>query len=280
MGVIGSVLRRVDLSDGAVRRLLKAHTLLMFVFLYLPVGVVVMLSFTPDQVPTFPMPGVSLQWYGELVPPDHNEQLISALFTSLKIAVVSALGAGVVGTLAAFAMVRHELTTRWFSAENLNTIFLLPLVVPWIVTGIAVSTLYSLVGVKGSFASIVVGHVLITIPFVVTIVSSQLYGFDRSLEEAAQNLGASELRTFYEVTFPIVAPGIVAGMLFAFTISFDNFTQTFFWTSFGTETLPIAIYSMIRTGVDPTVNAIGTIIVVFSLTVAVVGEKLSARVLD
>lgn len=277
---IDAFLRRVDLSDGAARRLLKAHTLVMFVFLYVPIGVVVMLSFTPDQVPTFPMPGVSLQWYAELIPPDYDEQLISALFTSLKIAVISALGAGIIGTLAAFAMVRHDLTTKWLSAESLNTIFLLPLVVPWIVTGIAISTLYSLVGVRGTFASIVVGHVLISIPFVVTIVSSQLYGFDRNLEEAAQNLGASELRTFYEVTFPLVAPGIVAGMLFAFTISFDNFTQTFFWTSFGTETLPIRIYSMMRTGVDPTVNAIGTIILLISLTVAVAGEKLSARVLD
>jgi len=241
---------------------------------------VMLLSFTPDQVPTFPMPGISFQWYAELVPPNHNEELIGALFRSLQIAVLSALGAGVVGTLAAFGMVRHDLQVRWFSAEGLNTVFLLPLVVPWIVTGIAIATLYSLVGVRGSFMSVVVGHVLITLPFVVTIVSSQLYGFDRSLEEAAQNLGASEIRTFYEVTLPLIAPGIIAGMLFAFTISFDNFTQTFFWTSFGTETLPIVIYSMIRTGVDPSVNAIGTIIVLFSLTVAVVGEKLSARVLD
>lgn len=280
MAAIRSLFSAIDVSDGVAKRLLKAHTLLLFVFLYIPIGVVVLLSFTPDQVPTFPMPGFSLKWYAQILPPEYDQELISALFTSLKIAVLSAIGAGIVGTLAAFGMVRHDLHLRWFSTENLNTMFLLPLVVPWIVTGIAVSTLYSFLGVFGTFPSIVVGHILITIPFVITIVSSQLYGFDRSLEEAAQNLGASEIRTFYEVTLPLVAPGIVAGMLFAFTISFDNFTQTFFWTSFGTETLPIVIYSMIRTGIDPSVNAIGTIIVVFSLTVAVVGEKLSQRVLD
>jgi spermidine/putrescine transport system permease protein len=279
MSRLRSLLSAIDLPDRTSKRILKAHTLLLFVFLYVPIGVVMLLSFTPDQVPTFPMPGFSFQWYAELLPPDYNEDLISALFTSLRLALFSATGAGIVGTLAAFGMVRHDFQIRWLSTDKLNTVFLLPLVVPWIVTGIAISTLYSLLDVYGSFGSLVIGHVLITIPFVVTIVSSQLYGFDQSLEEAAQNLGASELRTFYEVTLPLVAPGIVAGMLFAFTISFDNFTQTFFWTSFGTETLPIVIYSMIRTGIDPSVNAIGTIIVFFSLAVALIGEKLSERVL-
>ncbi|SDX74342.1 ABC transporter permease [Halopenitus persicus] len=280
MGLIRTLSSNIDLSDGFSTRLLKVHTLLLFTFLYVPIGVVVLLSFTPDQVPTFPMPGISLQWYAEILPPNYNEELISALFTSLKIATLSSIGAGVIGTLAAFGMVRHDLHIRWLSTDKLNTAFLLPLVVPWIVTGIAVATLYSLLGIYGTFWSVVLGHILITIPFVVTIVSSQLYGFDRSLEEAAQNLGASEIRTFYEVTFPIVVPGILGGMLFAFTISFDNFTQTFFWTSFGTDTLPVFIYSMIRTGIDPSVNAIGTVIVGFSLTVAVIGEKLSQRVLD
>jgi spermidine/putrescine transport system permease protein len=147
------------------------------------------------------------------------------------------------------------------------------------VTGIAVLILYNLINLAGSFMALVFGHILISMPFVIIIVSAQMYGFDRSLEEAAKNLGASELRTFYEVTLPLIAPGIIAGMLFAFTISFDNFTQTFFWSTPEMQTLPIVIYSKIRFGLDPTVNAIGTVIVTFSLTIAFLAERLSSRIL-
>ncbi|RQG87993.1 ABC transporter permease [Natrarchaeobius halalkaliphilus] len=280
MNPLTALLHRIEISDRTADRLLAGHTILLFVFIYVPILVVALLSFTPQEVPTFPMPGISLEWYGELVPPNHNEQLVDALFRSVAIGILSAIGAGIVGTIAAFGLVRYEFEHRLLSRETLNTVFLLPLVVPWIVTGIAVLTLYDMIGIRGTFFSVVLGHVLITIPFVVIIVSSQLYGLDRSIEEAAKNLGATELRTFYEITLPILAPSIIAGMLFAFTISFDNFTQTFFWATTGTETLPIVIYSMIRTGIDPSVNAIGTVIVLFSLSVAFLGERLSKRILE
>jgi hypothetical protein len=131
-------------------------------------------------------------------------------------------------------------------------------------------TLYSTIGIQGSFLSVVIGHVLITLPFVVLIVASQLYGFNPELEEAAMNLGASKVRTLYEVTLPLILPGIVAGMLFAFTLSFDNFTQTFFWVGSDVQTLPIVIYGMIQTGIEPTINAVGTVTVVLSLVPATV----------
>lgn len=280
MSAVHAVLERIEVSDTNRRRALAGFTGLVYLFLYAPIAIVVVLSFTDRRVPTFPMTGFTLEWYAQLLPPGYDQQIVGALIQSLQIAVLSSIGAGIFGTITALGMVRSDFDSRWLGSQLLNTVFLAPIVVPWVVTGIAMLTLYNVIGIQGSFASVVVGHVIITMPFVILVVSSRLYGFDRELEDAAKNLGASEIRTFYEVTLPLIAPGIIAGMLFAFTISFDNFTQTFFWVGADTETLPIVIYSKIRTGLDPTINAIGTIIVVFSLSIAVAAEKLSSRLVE
>lgn len=279
MNVIHNILEKIELSDKNSRRPLKWVTYLVYVFLYAPIAVVVILSFNQRPIPAFPFEGFTLKWYAKLIPPNYNEEIINALINSLQIGIISAIGAGVVGTFVALGMIRSDFNTKWLDSQLLNTLFLSPIVVPWVVTGIAMLTLYNLIGIGGTFFSIIIGHILITIPFVVIVVSTRLYGFDRSLEEAAQNLGASELRTFYEVTLPLILPGVVAGMLFAFTISFDNFTQTFFWVSTGTTTLPIVIYSAIQSSLSPVINAIGTVIVLFSLTIALAAERLSNRVM-
>lgn len=276
MSRLHRVLRRVRLP-GSVFEGLRSHrwfVYLVYLFLYLPIAVVVLLSFTTRTVPAFPMRGLTLEWYGVML---ENERLVSALFQSVTIGVASAIGAGLFGTAAAFGIVRGRFHGRVLDRDLLNTLFLAPIIVPWVVSGIMVLILYSLLGVQGSFWSVVLGHVVITLPFVVTVVATQLYNFDRSVEEAAKTLGATELRTFYEVTLPIVSPGILAGMLFAFTISFDNFTQTFFWAGGDVETLPLVIYAMIRFGLDPSVNAIGTVIVTLSLSLVLVAELLSSR---
>lgn len=280
MSLTHSVLERIELAKSTRKRLLGAFTGLVYLFLYAPIAIVILLSFTERRIPSFPMTGFTLKWYAQLLPPGYDSQIVSALIQSLQIGVLAAIGAGIFGTLTALGMVRSNFESRWLSSQLLNTLFLAPIVVPWVVTGIAMLTLYSLVGIQGSFISVVIGHIVVTMPFVIMVVSSRLYGFDRELEEAAKNLGASEIRTFYEVTLPLIAPGIIAGMLFAFTISFDNFTQTFFWVGTDTETLPIVIYSKIKTGLDPTINAIGTIVVLFSLSIAIMAEKLSARLVE
>lgn len=274
------VLEKVEVSDENSRRVLRWVTYLVYIFLYAPIAIVILISFTERRVPSFPPQGFSLKWYAQLIPPGYDAALINALVQSLQIALLSAIGAGIVGTLTALGMVRSDYGRWWLNSQLLNTLFLSPIVVPWVVTGIAMLTLYNLIGIQGSVLSVILGHILITMPFVIIVVSSRLYGFDRDLEEAAKNLGATEIRTFYEVTLPLIMPGIIAGMLFAFTISFDNFTQTFFWVGTDTQTLPIAIYSKIRSGLDPTINAIGTIIVLFSLSIAVIAEKLSERLVD
>ncbi|SDY11925.1 ABC transporter permease [Halopenitus persicus] len=274
---IHALLERVDVSDRTGGRLLRLLTGGVYVFLYAPIVIVIALSFTEARVPAFPMEGFTLEWYATML---EDERLTAAVFQSLQIGVLAAIGAGIVGTITALGMVRNDFDSRLLDASVLNTVFMSPVVVPWVVTGIAMLTLYNLFGVQGTMASVVFGHVIITLPFVILVVSSRLYGFDRSLEEAAKNLGASETRAFLEVTFPLILPGVVAGMLFAFTISFDNFTQTFFWIGTNTETLPIVIYSMIRTGLNPSINAVGTVIVVFSLSIVLVAELLSSRVID
>lgn len=280
MNPVHKLLGLLELSDENSERGLRWFTYLVYVFLYAPVVIVIMLSFTEQKVPSFPMEGFTFKWYLNLIPPDYDARIVDAFVQSLQIAIITALGSGIIGTLAALGMVRSDFDTRWLDSSVLYTVFLSPIVVPWVVTGIAVLTLYSIIGIQGTFLSVVLGHILIALPFVVLVVASQLYGFDRELEEAAQNLGASELRTFYEVTLPLIAPGIIAGMLFAFTLSFDNFTQTFFWVGSGVETLPIVIYGKIKTGIEPTINAIGTIIVIFSMLVAAAAEKLSSRVVN
>jgi len=277
MSLVDSLLRKVNVSDGTTSKLFKSYTFLLFLFLYGPIFVVILLSFTPKSFPSFPMDGFSFEWYLALL---EDDRIISSLITSLQVGVASALGAGILGTLAALGMVRGEFKTRWLQSDILYTLTLVPIVVPWIVTGIAVLTFFNLLGIQGSMLSVIIGHILICLPFVILVVSTQLYEFDRSVEEAAKNLGAGELRTFYEVTLPLIAPGIIAGMFFAFTISFDNFTQTYFWVGTQNETLPVVIFGAIRFGLEPTINAIGTIIVVFSVLIAAVAERLSSRVVD
>lgn len=281
MSRVTRLLGRVSVPSGTVRQLLRGHAIALFAFLYLPVGVVAALSVTARSIPTFPPEGITLKWYAVLVPigDTYDAALVEAFLVSLQIGIVSSLLSAVVGTAAALGMVRNDYARRLFDTDTLSTLFVAPMVVPWVVTGVAVLSLYSLLGIAGSVVSLVIGHVLITLPFMIIVVAAQLYGFDRSLEEAARNLGAGPLRTFREVTLPIIAPGIIAGMLFAFTISFDNFTQTFFWTSSTLNTLPIAIYSRINFGLTPAVNAVGTVIVAFSLVIALLAERLSNRLI-
>lgn len=270
-----SPLRHIDVSKRLTDRILAGYSALVYLFLYAPILVVVLLAFKRGSVPSFPINELSLRWFQALLPPDYNEEIINALGRSIFLGTISAIGTAIVGTLAALGMVRSDM--RILDTGTLNLLFTTPLIVPWIVSGIAILTLYNIIGIAGSFVSLVVGHVLIALPYVVLIVASQLQDFDRSLEEVAQNLGATELRTFYEVTLPLISPGVIAGMLFAFTFSFDNFVQTFFWADLDFQTLPLVIYSQIRFGLSPVINSASTIVLLISITVAIVAEKLSTR---
>jgi spermidine/putrescine transport system permease protein len=270
-------LNKIRIPDRVATGTLQTILVLTITFMYLPLFVVALLSFSPTKFPQFPIDGFSLQWYAQLIPPEYDQNLVSALWTSIQLGIIAAVGAAVLGTFAVLGMARGKFTSRLFQRDVLSLAFILPMVIPWIVTGIAMLTLFNIIGIQGTFLSLALGHIFLTIPFVFTVVAAQYDTLDESLEEAAQDLGASRLRTLYEVTFPLLLPAIVAGGLFAFSISFDNFTQTFFWSGPGTRTLPVAIFTQIRFSVEPTVNAIGTIIVVFSLFIAFLGERIARR---
>jgi len=252
------------------RRALKWLTVATYVFLFFPVLVVILMSFHPHPVTSFPLPGVSLRWYREFLA---DTPLLGSLLNSVLVGLCSSLLSGLIGTLAALGFVRSQ-----FKGKQLfGAVILSPMILSPIIIGIALLSLISLIGVYKSFTILVMGHTLLTFPYVFLVVQTQLYGFDRSIEEASMNLGANEIETFFNITLPNILPSIIAGMLFAFTISIDEFVATQCWVSPSTETVPIKIYSMLKYEVTPKVNVLGTIIVAVTIFIPVVAEKLTAR---
>jgi len=231
------------------------------------------MSFNVSKYSVFPPPGMTTRWYVEAAQ-DPNVWL--SIKNSLLISVCASLGATTIGTLAAMGFVRNRFRMR----EVLSVLFLSPMIIPEIITGIALLSLATLLNIKGGYLLIVIGHILVGLPFVMTVVSARLHGFDASLEEAAMDLGADEVTTFRRVTMPLIMPGIIGGALLSFTISFDNFLMTYLLAGSGIMTVPIQIYSMVRFEINPKVHALSAVIVVISMTLIVVHEKLIRRRAD
>jgi len=271
---INSILSKLELSNKTARLLLHTYTFIILTFIFVPIFVVVLLSFSSAQNPTFPIESLSFKWYYELL---EDDALIEGLYNSLLIGSVVGIITITLGTAAALSIVRGTYSSRFINTDTLNTAFIAPITIPWIVTGLSVLVFYNIIGLNGTYTGIIIGHVVISLPFVVLVTSSQLYGFDQSLEEAAMTLGAGKLTVFREVTFPLIKPGLLAGFIFAFAFSFDNFTQTFFWAGVDNQTLPLIIFSRIQFGLTPAVNAIGTIAVVLILLLVIIAELKSGR---
>ncbi len=249
---------------------LRSMTLFVYVFLYLPIFIVVLMSFHPEVYPTFPLPSYSLRWYEELL---HDELMIRALLNSLWLGSLTALLSALIGTPCALALVRLDFPGKRF----LNTFILAPMIIPQIITGISLLVLLHAIHIPRGYPYLVIGHVLLTLPFIVITVSSQLYGFPRQLEEAALNMGANELETFFEVTLPLIAPSVFAGMLFAFTISFQEFVATQMWATPSTYTLPVRIFARIRDALTPEVNVVGVLTIAISFAAVVIVQLTTRR---
>jgi len=245
--------------------ILKWFTVAVYIFIFAPILVVILMSFHPDAIVSFPMPGFSLIWYKKFLT---NFSLLNSLWISLSLGVASALMAGIIGTLAAFAIVRSQFQIK----AALNAITFAPMLISGVVMGVALLTLYDAIGFPRGFFGLVIGHTLFSLPYVVVVVSSRLAGFDRTLEEAAMNLGADRWQTFKSVTFPNVAPAIVGGMLLAFTISFDEFPATQFLSTAFTATVPIRIFSMIKTELNPQINVLATIMVLITIGIPLLAQ--------
>jgi len=249
---------------------LRGVTIFVYGFLYLPIVVVVIMSFHPEVYLTFPLPSYSLRWYEELL---HDELMIRAMFNSLWLGGLTALLSAVIGTPCALGLVRLD-----FPGKRLvNTFVLAPMIIPQIITGISLLILLNAIHIPRGYPYLIIGHVLLTLPYIVVTVSSQLYGFPRELEEAALSLGANELQTFFEVTLPLIAPSIFAGMLFAFTVSFQEFVATQMWATPSTYTLPIRIFGRIRDALTPEVNVVGVLTIAVSFGVVALVQIIFRR---
>ena len=178
-----------------------------------------------------------------------------------------------IGTLCAFGLVR----THFPGKRLCQLVVFAPMVVPPVITGIALVLMLHVVGIPRGFSYLIVGHTLLGLPFVVVVVSAQLYGFPRDLEQAALTLGANEVETFFEVTLPILTPSVIAGMMFAFVTSLQEYPATQAWASPGSVTLPMIIFDRIRDKLTPEVNVVGVLMVLVAGTLPLIGEYLRAR---
>lgn len=246
---------------------IKLWTAGVYLFLFLPIITVIFMSFNASKYSIFPPPDLTVKWY---VAAARDANVWMSIRNSLIISVCASLGATLIGTLAAMGFVRNKFRFR----ELLSVLFLSPMIIPEIITGIALLSLATLLNIKGGLVLIIIGHILVGLPFVMTLVSARLHGFDLSLEEAAMDLGADEVTTFRRVTMPLIMPGIIGGALLSFTISFDNFLMTYLLAGTGIMTVPIQIYSMVRFEINPKVHALSAVIVVISMSLIVVHEKL------
>ena len=234
--------------------------------LHLPIAVLIAASFNRSRF-AMRWDGFTLDWYSRLM---ERGDILEALRASLVVALVSTALATVFGTLIALGLARHAFTGR----RIYQGLLYLPIVTPEIVVGISLLVLFATAGITLGLGTIMIAHVAFNISFVAVVVLARLQGTGRDLEEAAMDLGAGPLTTFFRVTLPQILPGVVAGALLAFTMSFDDFVITFFVAGVGSTTLPLLVYSMVRRGVEPTINAISTIILVVTTIAILVAYRL------
>ena len=251
-------------------RTLSIYSILYLAFLYIPVLFLPLFSFNDSIYIAFPMKGYTTKWYSQLM---SNEPLLAALMNSVKVGVVSAVIATILGIFAAKAVTRYRMPGR----GPLVGFIMLPLVVPGIIFGVALLILMSRLGVPLSLYTVTLGHVIVCVPFSMATLIPRFEGFDKSIEEASADLGENALGTFWRVTLPIVFPGVVASLLLSFTISFDEFIMAFFLS--GTDpTLPIYIWGQLRfPNKVPGVLALGTIVLFVSCAVVFIAQWLSNR---
>jgi putrescine transport system permease protein len=241
-----------------VRRGLSALNVIALVFgiafLYLPIVILVIYSFNASRLVTV-WGGFSTRWYGELF---RNATLTDAAWVTLRIALVSSTFATVLGTLAAVALVRWG---RFRGRTLFTAMVYAPMVMPEVITGLSLLLLFVAAEVDRGFWTVALAHTTLTMCFVTIVVQARLVAFDRSLEDAAVDLGASPVRAFFSVTLPLIAPAIAAGFLLAFTLSLDDLVIASFTSGPGATTLPMRIYGQVRLGVTPEINAASAILI-------------------
>ena len=241
-----------------------------FAFLYIPILILVIYSFNASRLVTV-WGGFSTRWYVSLL---SNQQLLDAAWVTLRVAFASATIATVLGTMAALALTRY---TRFRGRILFTGMVFAPLVMPEVITGLSLLLLFVAIGLDRGFMTITLAHITFSMCFVAVVVQSRLLAFDRSLEEAAMDLGATPVQTFFAVTLPVILPAIVAGWMLAFTLSLDDLVIASFTSGPGATTLPMRIYSQVRLGVTPEINAVSTLLIAVVATGVIIASLINKR---
>jgi spermidine/putrescine transport system permease protein len=253
------------------RRIMRVFFALVIVFLYAPIAILVIFSFNKGSVPTFPLSGFTLHWYHQFLT---NSDMQAALETSGIVAAVSSVIAVGLGILASIGLSRSRFRGKGF----VTTLVLVPLVVPLVVLGISLLLLFTVLGIQLSILTIVIGHVVISLPYTVLILMPRLGQIDASLAEAAYDLGAGPLTTFRRVTLPLILPAVVSALLVAFTTSFDEYAVASFLAG-PRQTFPIFLYSALRFPSQlPQVIAVAVVVICLTVLVIVGAEVWRRRV--
>lgn len=257
-------------SLGAGGSWLGAATAVVYLLLFAPVAVVVLLAFNRAEFAGWPIQGVTLDWFVRLA---GNEAVARAAVNSWLLGCLSAAIATAIAMAAALALTRFRVPgQRWITG-----LMVMPILVPEVVLGVALLLFLRWASVPRSFAVLLLGHILIALPFAFLVLRARLAGLGRTLEDAARTLGAGPVATFFRITLPLSWPAVLAAVLFAFTISFDNATATLFWKPPGMETVPTQVFAMLRHSVSPEINALGAVMIVVTVALPLIATTLARR---
>lgn len=242
---------------------------LVFLFLYLPIFYVIIFSFNTSKL-NITFESFTFQWYGTFF---KNRTLMEALSNTLIIGIISTIISTIIGTIGAIGLSKYRFRGR----DVIDKLLYIPIVIPEVVLGIALLSIYSVLSIPLGLISITLSHITFSIPFVVITVRARLAGFDKYLEEAAMDLGANRIVTFWRVTLPLIMPGVLSGAMLAFSLSIDDVVISFFTAGPGSTTLPLKIFSMVKTGVTPEVNALSTVIMVITIIIIALNTAFQVR---
>ena len=245
------------------------YACLVYSFLYIPIIVVIVFSFnTSKRNITFD--GFTFDWYAKMI---NNEQLMKAFYNTLIVAAASTAISVIVGTLCAVGLYKFEFKLKQLISDSLY----IPIVIPELVMGIGLLMFFSALNLPMNIYTLIISHVTFSMPFVVITVRARIAGFDKSIEEAARDLGANEFRTFMRVTLPMIAPGVISGGMLALTMSLDDVVVSYFTAGPDSQTLPLKILGMVKKGVSPDVNALSALMILGTVLVMVLSQVIQSR---
>lgn len=257
-------MKRTEVS----RMVLLSESVFVYLFLYAPIVILITFSFNSSRYAIWE--GFTLDWYKLLL---RDKLILGALKNSVIVAITATIVATIIGTLAALGMQRFQFRGK----QGIEALFYLPVIVPEIVMAASLVIFFGFIRFHLSMTTVILAHIAFCMSYVIIVVRARLEGFDRTLEEAAMDLGANEFQTFFKITLPLIMPGILSGALLAFTLSIDDYIITSFVAGVGSTTLPLQIYSMVKTKVTPEINAVSTLLLIPTILLIIMADRLQRK---